>query len=250
MLHFRWGISTHGCIDGHSRVITFLNADTNNRAGTVLKHLIEACKQYGTPSRIRSDKGGENVMVALFMNMINGEHRHSHITGRSIHNQRIERLWKDVYYQVIEKYYNLFYSLEDRGVLNVESNIHIAVLQIISLSKINKELKQFQEAWNHHKISSANNMTPNQLWFGSVLSNLNTSATPIRNLYGDSLFDIFQQRLVEYGIDAGESESDQQENGLLSDEVKEDMLSGVDENMPLEVKFNTCLQRLTQLNLL
>ena len=248
--NFRWGISTHGCIDGHSRLITYLQADCNNRATTVLKLLIEACQKYGTPSRIRSDKGGENVMVALFINLINGENRHSHITGRSVHNQRIERLWKDVFNQVIEKYYNLFYNLEDRGVLAVESNIHVAVLQMLSLPTINEELKQFQQAWNQHKISTANNLSPNQLWFGSVLSNLNTASAPIRNLYGESLSDIFHQRLHEYGINVGEPEPEQQEIEILSQEVKADLLSGLDVNMSLEDKFNTCLQHLTQLNML
>ena len=36
--------------------------------------------------------------------------------------------------------------MEDRGVLAVESNIHVAVLQMLSLPTINEELKQFQLA--------------------------------------------------------------------------------------------------------
>ena len=96
--------------------------------------------------------------------------------------------------------------MEDRGVLGVESNIDVVVLQILSLLTINKELKQFQLAWNQHKISTAKNLSPNQIWFGSVLNNLNTAAAPIRNLYGESLSDIFHQGLHEYGINIGESE--------------------------------------------
>ena len=58
----------------------------------MLSLLINACKKFGVPSRIRTDRGGENMVVALFITLINGEERHSHIPGRSVHNQRIERL--------------------------------------------------------------------------------------------------------------------------------------------------------------
>ena len=74
---------------------------------TIVKLLIEACQKYGTPCRLRSDKGGENVFVAL-LNLINGENRYTHITGRSMHNQRIERIRKYVFNLVIKKYYNIF----------------------------------------------------------------------------------------------------------------------------------------------
>lgn len=127
----RWGISTHGCIDGYSRLITFLHADTNNRSSTVLKHFVSACCQYSVPLRVRTDHGGENMMVALFMNLMNGTERHSNITGRSVHNQRIERLWKDVFTQVIEKFYNMFYTMEEQGFLQVENKMHILALQTV-----------------------------------------------------------------------------------------------------------------------
>ncbi len=41
--------------------------------------------------------GGENVDLAHFMVLLRGEGRGSHLTGRSVHNQRIERLWRDVF---------------------------------------------------------------------------------------------------------------------------------------------------------
>ena len=52
-------------------------------------------KYYGVPNRVRSDKGMENVSVADYM--LSNKGSWSMLTGKSTHNQRIERLCKDVY---------------------------------------------------------------------------------------------------------------------------------------------------------
>lgn len=85
----RWRIVVHGGIDGFSRLIVYLSAATNNRATTVLDCFLSAVEQFGLPSRVRSDKGGENIEVAHYMVSRQGENRNSHITGRSVHNQRM-----------------------------------------------------------------------------------------------------------------------------------------------------------------
>ncbi|XP_016333241.1 uncharacterized protein LOC107681453 [Sinocyclocheilus anshuiensis] len=80
----RWGFVIHGAIDGYSRLITYLNCNTDNCASTVLSQCIQATCFYGLPSRVRSDHGGENLQVAFFMNLVLGLQRRSHITGESI----------------------------------------------------------------------------------------------------------------------------------------------------------------------
>ena len=58
------GASNSWGIDGYSRLIVFLKCSDNNRGETVKRNFIEAIHEYGIPSRIRTDQGGENMQVA------------------------------------------------------------------------------------------------------------------------------------------------------------------------------------------
>lgn len=91
----RWRLVIYADIDGFSCIITFVQSSNNNRSGTVLGTYISATEEYGVPSRLRTDHGGENVRIWEFMEEARGRTRHSYITGSSVHNTRIERLWRD-----------------------------------------------------------------------------------------------------------------------------------------------------------
>jgi hypothetical protein len=61
--------------------VTGLRASTNNRAKTVLEIFLHAIEEYGTPSRLRGDRGGENVAVSVWMIMHRGPNRASFMWG-------------------------------------------------------------------------------------------------------------------------------------------------------------------------
>ena len=111
-----WGFVIHGGIDDFSRSIVYLKCATNNRKETVCGLSEEEISKFGVPSRVRSHKGGENVMVWDLMTEIRGAVRGSYIAGSSVHNQRIERLWRDVWNTVCCNFYYTFQAMEDQGI--------------------------------------------------------------------------------------------------------------------------------------
>ena len=126
---------THGCIDRFSRLIVFLHCSTNNKSTTVLNYFLSAVRNYGLPCKIRMDKGGRSCLLQR-----QGINSGSVITGSSVHNQRIERLWVDVYSAVLQLFYRLFYFLENTRILDPQNTVHILALHYVYVPRIQESL--------------------------------------------------------------------------------------------------------------
>lgn len=164
----RWRFIIVGGIDGFSRLVTFLRCTDNNTAETVLQCFLSGVEKYGLPNRVRSDKGMENISVADYMLSNKGDG--SMLTGKSTHNQRIERLWRDVYDGVLVYFYNLFYHMEDHNILDPLNPIHLAVLHYVFCSEINRKLVFWSDAWARHRLRTVKS-TPLILWTSGQLQN-------------------------------------------------------------------------------
>jgi len=90
--------------------------------------------------------------VCQFMVTLRGTGRASHIAGSSVHNQRMERPWRDVYRCVCSTYHELFYAMEAMGVLDPVSDTDLFVLHCVYLPRINNSLDEFARAWDLHPI--------------------------------------------------------------------------------------------------
>lgn len=103
--------------------------------------------------------------------LLNSNHQNPVITGSSTHNQRIESLWRDVFRCVLSVFHQLFYYLEDRGVLDPLSESDLNCLHMVYKPKINKALGAFVSGWNNHALTTEHFMTPIQLLaVGSLLN--------------------------------------------------------------------------------
>lgn len=93
-----WGIVIHGIADGYDRLVrvsahfiftitklntkaTGMDPATNNRPETVLTLLEGAVEKYGCPSRLRGDRGGENMDASVYMIIHRGPNRASFMWG-------------------------------------------------------------------------------------------------------------------------------------------------------------------------
>lgn len=191
----RWGFVIHGCVDGFSRRIMFIHCSTNNLASTVLDLFLTAIQETGGfwPSRIRVDYGVENTAICDAMVATRGEGRGSFIAGSSTRNQRIERLWRDVFRCVCHAFYYTFYAMEQTGILDIENPIHLLTMQWVFRPRINHALHEWSNGFNNHPVRTEHNWTPNQMWSNGMLNVNNPLAV------GGLDNDVYDTTL--YGID-------------------------------------------------
>lgn len=58
-----------------------MRAHDNNCGETVVELFMEAVDRHGAPSRVRGDRGSENVMTAVWMIIHRGPNRGSYLWG-------------------------------------------------------------------------------------------------------------------------------------------------------------------------
>lgn len=199
LYYHRFTPQAHSMADGNTRGHRWLQSPhivpegaANNKASTLYEFFLNAVQEFNLPSRVRSDQGLENVMVAKHMLEKRGSERKSMITGSSTHNQRIERLWRDMHSSVTVLFYKLFYFMEEQGLLDPLHELTLWALHYVFMPRINRSLTEFIRGWNNHSIRTAHHKTPQQLFTAGCLILQNSGIDALD--FGDTVGE-------NYGID-------------------------------------------------
>ncbi|KAL0577488.1 hypothetical protein V5O48_004512 [Marasmius crinis-equi] len=213
----KYKIVIHAFVDGFSRFVTGIRASNNNLSATVLDVFLESVEEHGCPSRVRGDHGTENLLVAEFMEDLKGLGRGSYLWGKSIHNIRIERLWRDVTLGFGGKWKVFFQGLEQHHGLNACIPDHIWLLHHLFLDDINEDAKLWAESWNRHPLTSLHmTRSPQEMFvFGMIENGVRGLGDPVENIddmeaYGVDFEEMDQPRILEHHA---------QHNPLVQDEM-------------------------------
>ncbi|KAJ8079861.1 hypothetical protein PM082_016686 [Marasmius tenuissimus] len=124
---------------------------------------------------------------------------------RSVHNIRIERLWRDVTLGFGAKWKFFFQELEVHDGLNVNNNTHIWLLQHLFLPSINEDALAWAEAWNRHPLTLRHqrSQSPVELFTFGMMENGLRGMDSIMNIEDDHLVGSLasQEDRDGYGVD-------------------------------------------------
>lgn len=117
-----YGIGIHGCIDGFSRKLIWLNAYVTNKDPMIIaNYFVDAVvTNEGCPRILRGDAGTENVNVKVIQeylrrNSCDSAADRCYLEGASTCNQRIESWWGFMRKHCIQYWMDLFQSMRDCG---------------------------------------------------------------------------------------------------------------------------------------
>ena len=118
------------------------------------------------------------------------------IVSTSVHNQRMERLRRDITYKRSIACTMNFNNWKTKVCLMLTDDTDLLCLHLVYLIHINCCLHEFVQALNHHSLSTEGNQTPLQLFHA------NLRLLQLQFLHPSGLFDI--NELISHSRDDGQ----------------------------------------------
>lgn len=155
----QFGFAIHGCIDGFSRKVLWLEvASTNNDPSVTAYYFLKTvkCLKF-VPTIVRSDRGSENGLIGELQTGLRQIHtdkfagKKSFIQGKSVKNQRIESYWGRMRQHTVDFYIQFFKCMQEKRLFD-GSNLHIKCLQFCFGPLLKHDLNNNKKLWNQHRI--------------------------------------------------------------------------------------------------
>jgi len=76
----------------------------------------------------------------------------------------LERLWRDLWMGVTSVFYHILHTLEEQGMLDLSSTLHLFCCHYVFLPRLQANLNVFREGWDNHWEQSKTSHQTNCGW--------------------------------------------------------------------------------------
>ena len=80
----------------------------------------------------------------------------------------------------------MFVAMEEEGILARDNELHMFVLHLVFLLRINVAIDSFVNAWNRHPMRTEQNWSPEQMWANGMLDITNRHLLAVADVRGES----------------------------------------------------------------
>ena len=149
----RFGFAIHGCIDGFSRKLLWLNVSTTNNDPLVIANYYINCVSTfkKAPRLLRMDKGTENI-YCQDLQIFWTKSESSYLNAASTHNQRIESSWSRLKKFKLSWWIRFFSSMVNDLIHKSACPFHKEVLLFCFMPVIQAELNEWLRCWNTRRV--------------------------------------------------------------------------------------------------
>ena len=172
-----FGFSIHGCVDGFSRRILWLEVQRSNKNPRLMaRYFLDYVKAvHGCPALVYTDRGTENGLIAAMQCHLRAEGvdeyagSRAHKYVKSIRNQRIEGYWSHYRRQRASWWIDFFNDLDESDILDLTSEIHREALWFSFADVLQNDLDKVKDYWNSHRFRKSKHATvsgvPDMMYF-------------------------------------------------------------------------------------
>ena len=210
-----FGFSLHGCIDGISRRLIWLEVSSSNKKPEIIgKFYLDAVRQLqNIPKKLKADDGTEHAIIQpihIFLRDSVGDK--NSVNSFSIvpltHNQRIKGYWSKPLQDRIGWWQDFFRNMIDLKLLNPACRVLVDGLKSCFIGVLRKELKEMAEVWNEHIISKSSNGglsgRPDTMYFLPHLFDCQDYSDPLEDDDIDEFLQAVEEISPDYLAEFGE----------------------------------------------